>query len=116
MITGKVIHEIYKKYRKSPQSSDCLDLDLLYNGVSEIHNIEIKNNNLVIGSVGEKSPFYSLPLKKIHGIVNFENCVAIVLHSSILFLDKKENKVQIHIKMQKPNLWQRLIMCFCDKK
>lgn len=115
MITGKVIREIYKKYSKPLHSNSGLYMDLL-NDISAVHDLKINNDYLIIGSVGEKSPFYSLPLKKIYGIVNFENCIAIVLHSSILFLDKNENKVQIHLKMKKPNLFQRLIMYFNGNK
>lgn len=116
MITGKVIREVYKKYSKCPPTLDCIDFGLLNNGVSEVHNVEIKDNRLIIGSIDEKSPFHSLPLNRVHGIVNFEKCVAIVFHSSILFLDKKEDKVQIHLKMKKTNIWQRLMMCFCREK
>lgn len=116
MITGKVIKEVYKKYRKCPSTLDCIEFNLLDGSVSEVHNIQIQDNRLIIGSIDEKSPFHSLPLNKIHGIVNFEKCVAIVFHSSILFLDKKEDKVQIHLKMEKPSIWQRLMMCFCREK
>ncbi len=116
MITGKVIQEVYKKYRKCPPTLDSIDLNLLDGVVSEVHNIKIQEKHLIIGSVDEKSPFHSLPLNKIHGIVNFENCVAIVFHSSILFLDKKEDKVQIHLKMKKPNILQRLMMRFYREK
>ena len=116
MITGKVIQEVYKKYRKCPSTLERVEFSLLEGRVSEVHKIQIQDNRLIIGSIEEKSTFQSLPLNKIHGIVNFEKCVAIVFHSSILFLDKKEDKVQIHLKMEKPSIWQRLMMCFCREK
>ncbi len=113
MINNKVIKEVYRKYKKRPASIERVDLDLLSGNVSETHKINISEGRMIIGSVEKCSPFHSLPLSRIHGVVNFEKCVAIVLHSSIIFLEKKEEKVQIHLKMTLPSFWQRVRMFFC---
>lgn len=112
MITRKVIDTLYKKYSKLPKSPDCLDFVLLFETVAGHHNIniDIESDTMQIGSIDQASPFHSIPLSKIHAIVPFEEWVAVVLHSSIIFLNKKNNKVSIHIKEPAPTLMDRLQM------
>ncbi len=112
MITKKVIDTLYKKYSQLPKSPDCLDFVLLFDCVVENHNISIdlENDVMQIGSIDSASPFHRIPLRRIHAIVSFEEWVAVVLHSSIIFLNKKSNKVSIHIKEPKLTLWDRIQM------
>lgn len=110
MINSTVINSLYKKYRRQPKTIDALNLSVLYDTVSELHNIVIAENSVTIGSIDLNSPFNSLLLKHIHGIETFENYVAIILRSAILFLDKKESKVRIHIKtIKRPSVLRMLI-------
>ncbi len=110
MLTDKVIEAIYKKYHKRPSSPDQLDIPLLFAENLEQHNIFIDDHNIVIGSVDQRSPFHTIALHRVHEILEFENVVAIVLHSSIIFLSKKDNKVHVHVKMAKANLLDRIRM------
>ncbi|MDE6099053.1 MAG: hypothetical protein K2L80_03665 [Muribaculaceae bacterium] len=112
MITKKVIETLYKKYAKLPKSPDCLDFILLFDSVADHHgiNIDIENDTMQIGSIDPASPFHRIPLSRIHAIVPFEEWVAIVLHSSIIFLNKSNNKVSIHIKEPDLSLWDRVQM------
>lgn len=112
MITKEAINEVYKKYRKKPKTADCLDIALLFDSVSDVHNLEIINNDILIGSIDATSFFYKISLSRIHGIVNFEETVAIVLRSSIIFLNKLEPKVSIHIKQQPETFWAKIKMWF----
>lgn len=110
MITKQVINTLYKKYDKLPKSPDCLDFGLLFDTTAGHHNInvDIDSNELVIQDLGEYSPFYKIPLSNIHAIVPFEEWVAIVLHSSIIFLNRKSNKIYVNIKPPKMTLWDRI--------
>lgn len=112
MITKKVIQTLYKKYRKLPPSPDCLDIPLLFDGASAHHNVMIDMDGpadtLLIRSIDPDSPFHRIPLDRIHAIVPFEAWVAIVLHSSIIFLNKKSSKVSVHIRTEPPTLWERI--------
>ena len=87
MITKQVINTLYKKYRKLPESPDCLDMPLLFDYASTHHNISIDMEGpvdaLIIRSIDPASPFHRIPLERIHAIVPFENWVAIMLHSSM---------------------------------
>ncbi len=114
MITKEVIDTLYKKYAKAPSSPDYLDIPLLFDYVAEHHNVTIDMDGpvdaLVINSVDPSSPFHRIPLRRIHAIVPFEEWVAIVLHSSIIFLSRKGPKVSIHIKPAQLSILDRARM------
>ena len=108
MLTKQVIENIYKKFRKRPATPDELNIALLFGEVFDNHDIYIDENNLVINSVDESPPFHSIPLDRIHQIVDFETVVAIVLHSSIIFLNKHDGGVNVHLKTDGPSLLDRI--------
>lgn len=112
MITKKVIDTIYKRYNKRPKSTDDLNVALLFEGVHPGHGIEINGNMLVVNSVPAQSPFHEIPLTAVHAIIEFEEHVAIVLHSSILFLNRNSEGVSVHIKPFKPTLKEKLAGMF----
>lgn len=98
MITKEVIKEIYKKYSKRPSSPDELNMPPLFEGAHPSHGIVIDNDRLFINSIPANSIFHSVPLKNINAILEFESVVAIVLHSSIIFLSKNDNKNYVNFK------------------
>ncbi len=109
MITKKVIDSLYKKYSKLPAGVESLDVGLLFDESMEQHNISIdENGNLVIGSIEPGSPFHKLAMNRVHGINNFENYVALILHSSILFLSKKGPHASINIKANPVTFWEKV--------
>lgn len=111
MINKKVIDALYKRYDKRPSSLDDLDIALLFEGVHPVHNIVIDGDEIVINSVPADSPFHRILLRGVHAIVEFEESVAIVLHSSIIFLSKIEGEhpVSVHIKPLKESLGFRFV-------
>lgn len=109
MITQKVIDQLYKTYRKAPLSADDLDIGLLFEYLLDFHEIAIDDNaNLIIGSMPEGSPFRVIPLSHIHAIVEFDKKIAIVLHSSIIFLNKYDSQTNVHIQMNRQSLFDRI--------
>ncbi|MEE0979126.1 MAG: hypothetical protein UH625_06935 [Muribaculaceae bacterium] len=113
MISKKSIDYIYKKHCNRPESPDCLDIILLFEGAHPSHGIEIDGDNLIISSVPEWSPFRSIPLNNIHAIVDFEETVAVVLPRSIIFLSKVNNKINVHIKDEKTSFMERMRNILC---
>lgn len=107
MITNQVIKEIYKKYSKRPASPDELNMPPLFEAAHPSHNIAIEDGKLIINSIPANSIFHKIPLKNIHAILEFESVVAIVLHSSIIFLSKTDDKNYVNFKP--------LEMSFIDK-
>jgi len=114
MITKQVIDTLYKKYHKRPKSPDCLDFGLLFDTIAEHHDISVdmESDQLIINSIAPESPFHQISLSKIHAIVPFEEWVAVVLHSSIIFLNKRASKVSVHIKPPKMSFWDRIQAIF----
>lgn len=110
MITSKAINELYKKYAKAPKSVDMLNLSLLFDYAAHHHNIQIdpETGKLTIGSVDSKSPFHTLSIKRINAIVPFEDWVALVMHSSIVFLNRKNSQVSVHLKPLNPGFMDRV--------
>lgn len=110
MITREVIKTLYKQYSKRPKSVDCLDMAMLFDTVGILHEIsvDIDTDELIIGSIDPKSVFHHIPLTHIHAIVPFEEWTAIVLHSSIIFLNRKNTHVSVDLKMPSQGLVGRL--------
>ncbi|MCC8114150.1 MAG: hypothetical protein LUD17_04890 [Bacteroidales bacterium] len=110
MITNQVIEAIYKKYDKRPKSIDSLDFALLFEKAGLQHDILIdpETNEMTISSIAEDSPFHQIPLHNINAIVPFEEWTAIVMHSSIIFLNVKKPINSIHIKAPSLSLWDRI--------
>lgn len=110
MINADVIEQIYKQYSKKPKSVDCLDFATLFDKAGEHHDLLIdpEKGVLIIGSIAEDAPFHSIPLRNIIAFVPFEEWVAIVMHSSIIFLNSRSSKVAAHIKPLKESLWDKI--------
>lgn len=110
MITTAVIKEIYNKNSKRPKSVDCLDFPMLFEGAGEKHglHVDFDAQELTVASLSPDSPFHRVSLNNVHAFLPFEEWVAIVMHSSILFLNKKKPIVSVHIKDVEPTLWDRI--------
>lgn len=108
MITKKVIDSIYKSCAKPPENPDDLNIELLFEKIENPLAISVDEGWLILHTVPESSPFHKIALKRIHCIEEFDDEIAIVLHSSIIFLDKKEGKPYIHIKEERPSAITRL--------
>lgn len=98
MIQKKVIDAIYKKFKRRPASPDELDIPLLFEKLPEYALIEIDGDELLLPMVESNSPFHRIPVSNIHAIIDFDEAVAIVLHSSIVFISKEDGAVFVHIK------------------
>lgn len=114
MITRDNINEIYRKYKKTPQSVDELDIATLFDETAIHHDIMIdpESNTISFGSIDANSPFQTIALDRVNAILGFEEWVAIVMHSSIIFLNRKSNKVVVDIKAVQPTLGDRISKLF----
>lgn len=113
MINNKTIESIYKKYDKRPASIDELNIPLLFEAAHEGHAIEIKGHNLVINSLDAWSPWHTIDLHRVNAILDLDRYVAVVLHSSILFIGKHTDEIHIHIKEVKPTFVDKMRSMFC---
>lgn len=114
MITRENIKEIYRKYKNTPESVDDLNFSALFDETAIHHDIMIDpvENTITFGSIDKNSPFHTLPLNRINAILGFDEWVAVVMHSAILFLNRKNQKVVVDIKMTQPSIGERLTQMF----
>lgn len=108
MITDAVIKEIYKNYLKRPSSIDELNMIPLFEAAHHTHGIKIEDDKIIIRSFPKNSIFREIPLKNVNAILEFENHIAIVLHSSIIFLSTNDNGNYIHFKPIEKSFWQKI--------
>ena len=108
MTQKKIIDAIYKKCRRRPQSPDELNIPLLFEKLPEEAMIEIDENDIIINNIDASSPFHRIPVSHIHAILEFDEAVAIVLHSSIIFLSKDDGSVHVHLKEMRPSIIDRI--------
>lgn len=113
MIDNKTIDAIYKKYNNRPESLDELNIPLLFEAAHDDHSIEIKGHDIIINSLDQWSPFHAIDLHRVHAILDFDRYVAVVLHSSIIFIGKHNNEIHIHVKEVKPSITDRMRNLFC---
>lgn len=104
MITKSVIENIYKQFADKPTTPDQLNLQLLFDYAMENHCIYVDGNDLIIESIQEDSPFHSIDLRRVRAILEFDRQIAIVLPASIVFLNKKDDGVHVHVRMAKRSL------------
>lgn len=114
MITRENIKEIYRKYKNAPESTDDLNISTLFDETAIHHDIMIdpEDNTITFGSIDPSSPFHKLDMKRINAILGFEEWVAVVMHSSILFLNRKSPKVAIDIKPMRETFGERVSKLF----
>lgn len=110
MITRENINEIYRKYKKAPASVDDLNIAALFDQTAINHDIMIdpEEGTITFGSIDPASPFHTLPMDRINAILAFDEWVAVVMHSSIVFLNRRNSKVVIDIKPVTRTLGDRL--------
>lgn len=108
MIQKKVIDAIYRKFKNRPASPDELNIPLLFEKLPEQAGVEIDGDNIVLNNVNPDSPFHTIPVGHIHAIVEFDEAIAIVLHSSIIFISKTDGKTHVHLREMNPGLLDRL--------
>ncbi len=108
MISEKNISELYRKYSRRPKSADELNLALLFESLHDEKAVQVKGATLLINGLNEDSPFHRIPLKCIHAIINCGDTIAIVLHSSIVFINKQDGRVNVHINFKERTLLQRI--------
>lgn len=112
MIDARIHEALYRQYPKPPESPDYLDLSLLFEGGGERHRATVDMNGpveaLEIGSIAAHSPFHRIPLSRIHAILAFEDWIAVVLRSSIIYLHKHSADVKVHIRDVRPSLMDKI--------
>lgn len=108
MITKQVIDSLYKKYRSMPKNEADRNLDVIREFASEHPAMDVDGSTLSLYNVDPESPFSEINLNNVHACVGFDDCLALVMHSSIIFLMKADGAPHVHIKMAPESLADKL--------
>lgn len=108
MITSKTIDELYRRYRRQPKRLDERNLSLLIDYALDTDAVELDGDLLVFTRLEQNSPFRSIELERIHGVVDLDEAVAVVLPHSIIFIDKRSYDTHAHIKANPTGFFGKL--------
>lgn len=110
MISQRVIDEIYKRYGKRKDPVDDSRIDYFINLLSDHHDISKDDMEIIVNSMEPGNFFRRFLKRNIRAILEFDNEVAFVFPSHILFLSRTTPNAQIHMRLddEPPTFWQRL--------
>ena len=101
-ITNDAITELYTRHSVPASDTDGIDaanLHLLATyALSQGSHISLEDDHIVFNSLGESSPLKSIAIENICGVETMGRHIAIVLSSSIFFVDTTNGQIHIHIK------------------
>lgn len=99
MITRSQIENLYKTNATAPADIMDLGIDKLFDETALIHDIMVdpEEGTVSFGSIEEGSPLHTLRLANINGIEVMDGWTAIVMHSSILFLNRTQPVVMVDV-------------------
>ena len=106
----KLIKSLYKRFRRRSASLDLRRLDLLCDNIIDRRGLELNDDRIVFTAMPANAPLRSIRLDHIRGVAEVEQCLAIVLHSSIIFFNRSTLQISVHIKQ--PSLLDRLMNFF----
>jgi len=106
----QLIKSLYRRFRRRPATLDARRLDLLADFIVDGRGLELDGDRLIFTSMEPSSPFRAIPLDNIHGVADLGPLLAIVLHSSIIFLNRQTLAATVHLKP--PTLSDRLSSLF----
>ena len=95
---SQIIKSLYKRFGRRPSTLDERCLYLLADMIVEQRGLELDGENIVFTMVDKASPFRSIPLDNINGVADLGGLLAVVLHSSIIFINKETMAASVHIR------------------
>lgn len=109
MITKEIIKKLYKIHKK-PVGYDIMlpQIEEFVKILTPVHHLSIEDGNLVLGDVDEKSIFKTIQVNRMCGIEDFDRNIALILPNSILFFNKENSGINLHIRMPKQSLFDKI--------
>ncbi len=114
-ISSNLIDSLYKRFPRRPATLDERNLRLLADYIVEDRGVSLCDDRLVFTEMSPDSSFREILLENIHGVADLGHMLAVVLHSSIIFLDCRTFEAFVHLKPAKENVFRRVIAYFRKK-
>lgn len=94
----QLIRSLYKRFNRRSASLDDRRLDLLCDNIVDQHGLELDDDCIVFSAMEPDAPLRSIRLDNIHGVAELGDVLAIVLHSSIIFFNRRTLRTSVHLK------------------
>lgn len=101
MITEEVIKEIYKNYSKPPKDQKDLDLPYFAELLKPHHDLNVTDDEVIVMNIDEFSPFKRFLTRSLNAVLDFDQNVAFVFKTHILFFSKKDDRISVNFKPEK---------------
>ncbi len=99
MITSNTIADLYTSFATAPVLFEDRGLSRLMDYAFDTDAIDFDGDRLVFNTVDASSPLHSVEIERIYGAKEIGGYLAVVLPSSIIFLDRRDNfSARIHVK------------------
>ena len=109
MITKSNIDDLYRKYNRKPKILDERNLAPLMQCALSTDAIEIDGDCIRFKNVDSTSLFTSIEMQRIHAVVEFDKHIALVLPNSIIFINREDYSIHVHLKEDNRRPWWRRI-------
>lgn len=103
----QIIDQLYKRFSKRPATLDERNLSLLADFIVDERGITLDEDSLVFTEAGPMSPFREIKFDNLHGVADLGGLIAIVMHSSIIFFNKENLSISVHLRP--PSRWERIV-------
>ncbi len=100
MINNNIINELYTSFATEPELFEDRGLSRLMDYAFDTDAIDFDGDRLVFNSIDSESPLHSIEIERIRGAREFNDYMAVVLPSSIIFINRRDLSTRIHIKEQ----------------
>ncbi|MCH5216183.1 MAG: hypothetical protein J1F10_04520 [Muribaculaceae bacterium] len=109
MITKEVIKTLYRMHKTPVGYEEILPvLNNFILALKQNHNLKIDDDTLVLEDMDDDNLFKTIFIDRICGIEQLDRCFALVLPNSILFFNKDNSEINLHIKIPKPSILDRI--------
>lgn len=98
MISNDTIQRLYNTYNEAPALFENRGLNRLMEYAFDSDAVDFDGDRIVFNSVARNSPLRSIELERIYGVEELENWLAVVLPAAILFVNRTDNAVRVHLK------------------
>ncbi len=108
MITEEVIKELFKNYKRPPKDKSELRLQYFADLLQPFHDLEVREDEVVVNSLEEYSPFRRFLIRSINAILEFDKIVAFVFSNHILFFSTISDQLNVSLKPQSTSIFDRI--------
>lgn len=97
-INEELTKDLYRRFRHRSATLDGRNLHLIADFIVDDRGVTLEDDSLIFTETPPGSPFRAILLENINGVADLGKLLAIVLHSSIIFLNKETLQTSVHLR------------------